>query len=114
MERQRIGKNAEDAAVAFLEAHGLTILLRNYRGKVGELDIVARDAHTLVVVEVRSRTSDRFGGAAASVDSRKQTKIRKAAALLIHARRDLPRLPVRFDVIAMKGNQIEWIKQAFI
>jgi putative endonuclease len=114
MERQRIGQNAENAAVAFLEAHGLAVLLRNYRGKVGELDIVARDAQTLVIVEVRTRASDRFGGAAASIDSRKQTKIRKAAALLIHARKDLATLPVRFDVIAMKGEQIEWIKQAFI
>src|SRR5437899_12551223 len=79
MERQRIGQSAEDAAVAFLEAHGVTILLRNYRGKVGELDIVARDGSTLVIVEVRLRSSDRFGGAAASVDPRKQAKIRPPA-----------------------------------
>jgi putative endonuclease len=113
MERQRTGKKAESAAVTFLEEHGLEVLLRNYRGKVGELDIVARDARTLVVVEVRLRASDRFGGAAASVDLRKQTKIRRAAALLLHTRKDLAALPVRFDVIAMKGTHIQWIKHAF-
>ena len=113
MERQRIGKNAEDTAVTFLEAHGLKILLRNYRGKVGELDIVARDTRTLVVVEVRTRGSDRFGGAAASVDWRKQAKIRRATALLLHTRKDLSGLPVRFDVIAMKGARLQWIKHAF-
>jgi len=113
MERQRIGKNAEDAAVTFLEAHGLRVLLRNYRGKVGELDIVARDERTLVIIEVRARASDRFGGAAASVDGRKQTKIRRTAALLIQQRKDLAGLPVRFDVIAMRGAKIEWIKHAF-
>jgi putative endonuclease len=114
MERQRIGKNAEDAAVAFLEAHGLEILLRNYRGKSGELDIVARDPRTLIIVEVRTRASDRFGGAAASIDWRKQAKIRRTAALLIYTCRELAGLPVRFDVIAMKGTHIEWIKHAFI
>lgn len=113
MERQRIGKNAEDTAVTFLEAHGLEILLRNYRGKVGELDIVAREERILVVVEVRTRTSERFGGAAASVDWRKQAKIRRTTALLIQQRKDFAGLPVRFDVIAMRRDRIEWIKHAF-
>ena len=113
MERLRIGKSAEDVAVGFLESHGLTILLRNYYGKVGELDIVARDERTLVIVEVRMRSNAWFGGAAASVDWRKQEKIRRAAALLIHRRKDLARLPVRFDVVAMGPNGVEWIKHAF-
>jgi putative endonuclease len=113
MERQRIGQNAEAAAVSLLQSHGLAILLRNYRGKVGELDIVARDERTLVIVEVRARASDRFGGAAASVNARKQAKIRKAAALLIHTRKEFAGLPVRFDVIAVKGTRIEWLKAAF-
>jgi putative endonuclease len=113
MERQRIGQSAENAAVRLLESHGLTVLLRNYRGKVGELDIVARDEQTLVVAEVRQRSSDRFGGAAASVDYHKQTKIRRAAALLLHQRKDLAALPVRFDVIAIGPNGIQWIKHAF-
>ena len=113
MERQRIGKDAEDVAVDFLESHGLTILLRNYYGRVGELDIVARDDHTLVVVEVRTRSSNRFGGAAASVDWRKQAKIRRTTALLIHQRKDLAKWPIRFDVIAIGPQGIHWIKHAF-
>ncbi len=113
MERQRIGKNAEDAAVAFLESHGLTILLRNYRGKVGELDIVARDGRALVIIEVRTRSGNRFGGAAASVDSRKQVKIRRTTLLLIQQRKELAKLPIRFDVIALQTGKIEWIKAAF-
>ena len=113
MERQRIGQKAEDAAVRLLQSRGLAILARNYRGKVGELDIVARDEQTLVVVEVRIRSSDQFGGAAASVDCRKQAKIRRATALLIHQRKDLAALPVRFDVIAIGPTGIQWIKHAF-
>ncbi len=113
MERQRIGKNAEAAAVAFLRARGLTILLRNYRGRVGELDIVARHGRALVVVEVRARSSDRFGGAAASIDLRKQIRIRRATALLIRESPELANLPIRFDVIAVRGNNIDWIQAAF-
>ncbi len=113
MERQRIGQSAEGAAVEFLQSQGLTVLLRNYRGKVGELDIVARDGATLVVVEVRKRTSDRFGGAAASVDWRKQAKIRRTTALLMQQRTDLASMPVRFDVIAIGPRGLEWIKHAF-
>jgi putative endonuclease len=113
MERQRIGKSAEDLAVEFLESNGLTILLRNYYGRVGELDIVACDEHTLVVAEVRIRSSARFGGAAASVNWRKQAKIRRTTALLIHQRKDLAKWPIRFDVIAIGPKGIEWIKHAF-
>ena len=49
MERQRIGQNAEDAAVGFLESQGLTVLLRNFRRRLGELDIVAREGDVLVI-----------------------------------------------------------------
>jgi len=112
MECQRIGQAAEDAAVAFLSEQGATILFRNYRCRVGELDIVALDDRVLAIIEVRTRSSRRFGGAAASVDFRKQTKLKRAAALLLQQQRDLARLRVRFDVIAMCDG-IEWIKHAF-
>jgi putative endonuclease len=113
MDRQQIGRTAEDAAVAFLESQGLEILFRNFRRRAGELDIVAREGHTLIIVEVRTRSSDKFGGAAASVDFRKQAKLRRAAALLLQQRNDLARLRVRFDVVAMTPAGIEWIKHAF-
>ena len=113
MERQRTGRDAEDAAVRFLECRGLTVLLRNYRRRLGELDIVAREGDILVIVEVRTRSSQQFGGAAASVDLRKQARIRRAAALLLLHRRDFAALRVRFDVIAVNRGGLEWIKHAF-
>lgn len=113
MDRQQIGRAAEDAAVAFLTARGVEIVDRNFRRRLGELDIVAREHDILVIVEVRTRASNRFGGAAASVDYRKQTKLRRAAALYLEQRRDLARLRVRFDVIAVTPAGIEWIKHAF-
>jgi putative endonuclease len=113
MDRAGIGKNAEELACQFLEQQGLTVLLRNYRRRSGELDIVARDGDVLVIGEVRARSSDEFGGAAASVDGWKQHKIVRAATQLLQERKDLAKMRVRFDVLAVRGERVEWIKHAF-
>jgi putative endonuclease len=118
MDRQQIGQAAEDAAVTFLESQGLAILLRNFRRRTGELDVVARDGDTLIIVEVRTRSSEQFGGAAASVDFRKRRRLLRAAAQLLQIRPDLGKLKVRFDVIVVRQPlsarpRLEWIKHAF-
>jgi len=113
MERQRIGQAAEFAAVEFLRSRGVCVTLRNWRYRLGELDIVGLDGDTLIIVEVRKRSSNRFGGAAASVDARKQNKLRRAAALLLQQRKELAGLKVRFDVVAVSPAGIDWIKHAF-
>jgi putative endonuclease len=119
--RQKIGQVAEDVAAGFLRAQGLEILDRNFRRRLGELDIVARDPNrdVLVIAEVRTRASDRYGGAAASVDPRKQQRLVRAAAQLLQQRKDLAHLRVRFDVIAvsdpgLENPQVEWIQHAFL
>ena len=118
MDRQQIGQAAEDAAVAFLESQGLAVLLRNFRRRAGELDVIARERDTLVIVEVRTRSSNAFGGAAASVDVHKRRRLLRAAEQLLQQRKELARLQVRFDVIvvhqpASKNPRSEWIKHAF-
>jgi putative endonuclease len=113
MDRQQIGRAAEDAAAAFLTSHGVEILDRNFRRRLGELDIVARERDTLIIVEVRMRASNEFGGAAASVDYRKRAKLQRAAACLLQRRPELRELRVRFDVIAVTPAGIDWIKHAF-
>jgi putative endonuclease len=118
MDRATLGKSAEELAAEFLEAQGLIVLLRNYRRRGGELDIVARDGDVLVIVEVRTRSTDTFGGAAASIDGWKQHKIVRAATQLLQQRKDLALLRVRFDVIVIHGAgderpRIEWLKHAF-
>jgi putative endonuclease len=109
-----VGRAAENRAADFLRAQGLEILERNYLRRLGELDIVARERDVLVIAEVRCRSSSRFGGAAASVDFRKQRRLVRAASQLLQRRSDLARLPVRFDVICVSGPNIEWIRQAFL
>ena len=117
--RQIVGRRAEDVAVEFLRSQGHEILFRNYRRRLGELDIVARLGAELIIVEVRSRASDRFGGAAASVDRRKQQRLIRTASLLLQSHRDLARCRARFDVIVVSSPEaqrpaIQWIRHAFL
>jgi len=117
--RKEAGAAAENAALKHLSAAGLKLVARNYRCRGGELDLVMIDSRTLALIEVRYRSSDDFGGAAASVNWFKQRRIILAARHLLTTRSDLRRYPARFDVIAVSGfdwlkPRIEWIKAAFI
>ena len=111
--RQR-GNAAEDQALAFLQAAGLKLLERNYRtpGRGGgEIDLVMRDRDgTLVFVEVRSRASNAFGGAGASIGAIKQRRIVFAARHYL-LRMSVPP-PCRFDVVLVQDS-VQWLKAAF-
>jgi putative endonuclease len=119
LSKRESGQAAERIAADFLAAQGLEILFRNYRRRAGELDLVARTRDVLVIAEVRTRANDAYGGAAASVDGRKQHRIIRAATQLLQQRDDLARLPMRFDVIVVSGvdtesPKVEWIQHAFM
>lgn len=101
-------------------------MLRNFRRRRGELDLVVEHDGALAIIEVRMRRSGAFGGAAASVGSQKQRRLVIAAQQLLQSRPDLARWPVRFDVIALRPTtvrdrgtapsapyDIEWIRHAF-
>ncbi len=100
-----LGRRGEDLACRHLEAQGLRLLERNYRCRAGEIDLVMLDGSTLVLVEVRSRSTSAHGSAAATVGFRK---------------RDWRSMPVRFDVVAIDpgamdatGPAVSWIRDAF-
>ena len=107
------GIESEAMAAAFLEGRGLTIVARNYRCRMGEIDLVARDGGTTVFVEVRRRASSAFGGAAASITSKKRTKLIMAARHYLSRLREVPQC--RFDALLIEGEppRIEWIRDAF-
>jgi putative endonuclease len=113
MDRRQTGTHAENSAAAFLEAQGFTIVTRNFLRRVGELDIVARDGELLVVAEVRTRSREDFGGAAASIGRGKQRRIAATAALLLQRHPELRRCRVRFDVLIVRDGGIEWLRHAF-
>lgn len=92
---------------------GLEIKAQNYRCRMGEIDLIARDGPYLVFVEVKYRSDSRRGGALAAVTRKKQQVIGRVAQnylLRYHGRVDLP---CRFDVIGIEGEKIYWIKDAF-
>lgn len=107
------GAEAEALAAAFLEARGLKIVSRNYRCRLGEIDLIARDGATTVFVEVRRRASQSFGGAGASITRAKRLKLLKAARHYMSRLRTLPQC--RFDALLIDGEppRIEWIRDAF-
>ncbi|NYT75529.1 YraN family protein [Alcaligenaceae bacterium] len=114
---QRQGRQAEDRALALLEAEGLRILGRNLCCKGGEIDLVALDGNTLVFVEVRHRTHLQFGSAAASVNLQKQRRLVRAAHYFLptlarrHFGGHMPRC--RFDLVCDEPGGLTWLQHVF-
>ncbi|TJY63332.1 YraN family protein [Sinimarinibacterium sp. CAU 1509] len=108
------GDLAEDAALKLLKRHGLRPLMRNFRCRGGELDLVMLDGEVLVVIEVRARTHGAWGGATESIDARKQQRIVHATQLFVAARPEHARRAIRFDVVLFEGDAApQWIAAAF-
>ncbi|PIJ52029.1 YraN family protein [Erwinia sp. OLTSP20] len=114
LSRQQQGQQYEQRARRWLEQAGLRFIAANVRFRSGELDLIMRDRETIVFVEVRYRRNDRFGGAAASVTERKQQRLKQAAACWLAGEgARFHSAPCRFDVIAITGSQIQWLRSAF-
>lgn len=115
-DKQVAGDQAETLAIALIERAGLRVLERNYRVRGGEIDCIALDGETLVFVEVRYRKNKQFGGAAASIDSRKRQRIIHAAQIYLMKNPGQSKRPCRFDCVvldALDADASEWIKDAF-
>jgi putative endonuclease len=116
--RAALGRRWEAAAAKFLHSHGLTVVERGYRCRLGEIDMICRDDETLVIVEVRARSAGAYVGAGESVNRSKQQRVIRATR---HFLMRYPRYfstPLRFDVLAIDDAdqphaKIEWIKHAF-
>lgn len=113
---QRFGKKAEDLAARHLKRQGYKIIVRNYRTRAGEIDIIAREGRTLVFVEVKGRQSLRYGSAKAAVTPRKQHQVAKVALWYLKETDQLG-VKARFDVVAVTrkggGATIEIVRNAF-
>ncbi|HET9051750.1 MAG TPA: YraN family protein [Candidatus Dormibacteraeota bacterium] len=98
--KDRVGAAGEDAAASHLEAAGMTILVRDWRCRLGQIDAVALDGETLVVVEVKARRGAGFLLPIEAVDARKRRKLRMLAAAYTAAAGWSDR-PVRIDVVGV-------------
>jgi putative endonuclease len=113
-----VGDRAEALALDHLLRHGLALVCRNYRvargphARGGEIDLILRERDgTLVFVEVRSRASAAHGGALASVSAVKQRALVFAAQHYLARLAQVP--PCRFDVVAVEGDGLHWVRAAF-
>jgi len=104
-----VGARAELLAAEFLVARGLAIVTRNFRTRMGEIDLIARDREMLVFVEVRKRRSEAYGGAAASITAAKRGRLVATAQAYLATLHREP--PCRFDAVLIDGAippRIEW------
>ena len=112
--RSTRGARAEQLAAQFLQRRGLKLLQQNYRCRYGEIDLILHDGNTLVFAEVRLRSRNDFGGAAASINAAKQAKLVRTAQHYLATLAQIP--PCRFDAMLLQaadGSDIEWIRNAF-
>jgi putative transposase len=114
--RRQLGDAGENLAAAALEKQGYKILERNYMAPIGEIDLVARQGQTLVIVEVKTRKSTRFGSPQEAVSVAKQVKLQRLAEYYLQ-QKGLGETSIRFDVVAItltgEATRIEIIADAF-
>ena len=112
-----VGRQAEKLALDHLRSQGLKEVARNFRCRMGEVDLVMMHGDCLVFAEVRFRNQNRFASAADSVDRHKQRKIIRTAAAFLGRYPQYSNCAVRFDVIGLdqSGDQssLRWIRDAF-
>ncbi|HKI73999.1 MAG TPA: YraN family protein [Pseudomonadales bacterium] len=106
------GNAAEDAALDWLEQQGLRVVERNFRCKMGEIDLIMVDGNVLVFVEVRLRTNPDYMNGAESISRTKIRRLIRTATWYLQTRGQHGTMECRFDVVSL-GSRFEWIKEAF-
>jgi putative endonuclease len=111
-----LGQAAELLACNYLEKQGLKLITRNFRCRMGEIDLIMQDKVELVFIEVRYRQSNDFGGAIDSIDKHKCHKMVKTASYYLQQNAVADESPCRFDVMivySVERERLEWIQDAF-
>jgi putative endonuclease len=107
-----LGARGERLATAWYEANGYTVVARNWRCDIGEIDLIVRRGTEIVIAEVKTRVNTRFGVPAEAVGIAKQRKLRRLAAAWLAAAGEHYD-EIRFDVVSIIGNAVEVIPAAF-
>ena len=113
MNKRQIGSEYETRAAQYMQDQGMEILERNYRCRQGEIDIIAREEGYLLFVEVKYRKDLQKGYPAEAVTPAKQKRIRQAARYYLYEHHMPEETPVRFDVAAILGEELQYIRNAF-
>lgn len=113
MNKRKVGTDKEAEAAAYLEKQGIVILERNFRCGKGEIDLIGKEQEYLVFFEVKYRKNADQGHPEEAVGYAKQKKICKVADYYRYVHRLPLQTAIRYDVIAIEGDQIRWVKNAF-
>lgn len=113
MNKRQLGSEFEQQAAEYLKQKGYKILEFNFRNRFGEIDIVAKEQEYLCFVEVKYRKENNCGYASEAVDYRKQQNILRVANYYLMKNKLSEWTPCRFDVVAMDGDRIELIQNAW-
>ncbi|MBE5873276.1 MAG: YraN family protein [Lachnospiraceae bacterium] len=113
MNKRKTGAEREEQAAKYLTEHGMRIVERNYRNRQGEIDIIGYHENFLVFVEVKYRNTYDKGSALSAVTAHKQMQICKVADFYRYQHKLGERTAVRYDVVAIQGKEVIWIKNAF-
>lgn len=113
MNKRQVGSSYEEIAAAYLRTQGFEILVKNYRCRQGEIDLIARDGRYLVFIEVKYRADSRKGDPAEAVTGLKQAHIRNTARYYLYSHQYGEDTPCRFDVVSILGEEIRLISNAF-
>lgn len=110
--KKLLGRAGEIKAAEFLKKKGYEITDKNFKTRIGEIDVIAKDGEYVVFVEVKTRTDDSYGTPSEAVDNKKQEKYRLVAAEYLQKKR-LSDAACRFDVIEIENGKINHIENAF-
>jgi len=114
---QITGKSSEQIALCHLSQQGVQLITKNYRCKLGEIDLIMRDKINLLFIEVRSKRASEYGSGAATITKNKQRKLILTASYFLMHHPQLQALPARFDVVDIfleeKSHKLQWIPAAF-
>ena len=110
--RRQLGRNGEDAVAAWYEAGGYEVVVRNWRCRDGELDLIVRRGRTYVFCEVKTRSGDAFGLPVEAVGRAKQAGIRQLAARWLQEG-EVRAVGIRFDVASVLAGEVEVLEGAF-
>ena len=113
MDRKKSGTAWEAAVAGYLQRAGVNIRERNFRCSQGEIDIIGYHQGCLVFFEVKYRRDETYGTPAEAVGREKQNKICRCADYYLYTHAVPEEQPVRFDVVAVCGQRVSWIRNAF-
>ncbi len=111
--KRALGSRYEQMACAYIEEEGMRVIETNYRTRLGEIDIIARDRNELVFLEVKYRKNRNYGGAESAIPRSKQKTIIQVAKLYMKMHGISPKSFIRFDAVLIDGDEITHIKNAW-